>query len=214
MTKEKLDKFNKILNSGDLYNCYDPELLQYQSELVEKINEFNKTPETQAGHKKRDEILRESLGTYGEGLFILPPIYANFGLKHVHVGKNVFINFSAIFVDDGDIYIGDNVMFGPRVTVITAAHPISPKLRKHQLQFNKPVHIEKNVWIGANVSILPGVTIGENSVVGVGAVVTKDVPPNVIVVGNPAHILREITEEDDKFNDKRPIPQEILEKYR
>lgn len=214
MTKEKMDQINKIACSGEIYDSYDEELLEYQHQLVEKLNEYNRTPETKEGLIKRDEILKELLGTYGENIYIIPPIYANFGLKHVHVGKNVFINFDANFVDDTDIYIGDDTMIGPSVKIATAIHPISPKLRKYKLQYNKPVHIGKNVWIGAGAIILPGVTIGDNSIIGAGAVVTKSFEENSIIVGNPARLLRKITEEDDLYYDKKPIPEEILEKYK
>ena len=214
MTKEKIQEWDKIANSKEIYDCYDLELLAYQRELVNKLRELNLTPETDEGLKQREEILKEACGTYSEGLFIIPPIYANFGLKHVHFGKNVFVNFNCTFVDDADIYIGEGTMFGPSVNVITANHPISPTLRKYGLQYNKPIHIGKNVWVGAGAIILSGVTIGDNSVIGAGAVVTKDVPSNVIVVGNPARILREISKEDYLKCDKRDIPLEILDKYK
>ena len=214
MDKEKIKYWDSVANSTEIYNCLDEELLAYQRELVNKIREFNLTPETDEGLVIRDRILRENCGTYGEGLFILPPVYANFGLKHVHFGKNVFLNFGCTFVDDADIYVGDGTLFGPNVNIVTACHPISPKLREYGLQFNKQVHIGKNVWIGANATILPGVNIGDNSVIGAGAVVTKDIPSNVVAVGNPARVLRNITEEDLVKFDKRDIPQEILKKYK
>ena len=151
---------------------------------------------------------------YNEGLCILPPVYANFGLNHVFFGKNVFVNFNSTFVDDANIYIGDNTLIGPDVNIATAIHPISPTLRRYGLQYNKQVHIGNNVWIGANATILPGVTIGDNTIIGAGAVVTHDIPKNVIAVGNPAKILREITEEDYLYFDKKPIPKEILETYK
>ena len=175
---------------------------------------MNSTPETESGLKKRETILREIMGTYGEGLYIIPPIYANCGLSNVHVGKNVVINFNANLVDDGEIFIGDDCMIGPNCNIVTSVHPVSPKLRKHKLQFNKPVHIGNNVWLGAGVTVLPGIKIGDNSIVGAGSVVTHDVEPNTIVAGVPARLLRHITEEDDKFYDKGiTIPQVIIDKY-
>ncbi|MDF4604596.1 DapH/DapD/GlmU-related protein, partial [Vibrio parahaemolyticus] len=102
-------------------------------------------------------------------------------------------------VDDTYIYIGNSVMIGPNVTIATAGHPIEPDLRREVAQFNIPVHIEDNVWIGANSVVLPGVTIGENSVIGAGSVVTKDIPSNVVAVGNPCRVLREIGEHDREF---------------
>lgn len=181
---------------------------------MEKLNEFNRTPETGEGLKKRDEILRKICGTYGDDLYIIPPISANCGLTNVHFGKNVFVNFNANFVDDGEIFIGDDTMIGPNCNIATAVHPISPRLRRHKLQYNKPVHIGNNVWFGAGVTVLPGVTIGDNSIVGAGAVVIDDVPANVIAAGVPATIIREITPDDDiHYDGGKKIPREILDKY-
>ena len=214
ISKEKIEQFKIMQNSGEIYDCMDEEFINYQHELVQKIYEYNLTPETPDGIKKREEILRSALGTYGENLYIIPPIYANCGLSNVHVGINVVINFNCNFVDDGEIFIGDYCMIGPNCNIITANHPISPKLRKAGLQYNKPVRLENNVWLGAGVTILPGVTIGENSVIGAGSVVTKDIEPNSIAVGNPARVIRKITEQDDIFYDKnKKIPQDIIDKY-
>lgn len=123
------------------------------------------------------------------------------------------INFNCNFVDDGDIYIGDYCMIGPAVTIATAVHPISPNLRRHALQYNKPVTIGNNVWIGAGAIILPGITVGDNSIVGAGSVVTKNVDPDTIVVGNPAHSIRKITEKDYYFENGQKIPSDIIAKY-
>lgn len=214
ITKEKIEQFKKMQNSGELYNCMDEDFINYQHELVQKIYEYNLTPETPDGLKKREEILKSALGTYGENLYIIPPIYANCGLSNVHVGHDVVINFNCSFVDDGEIFIGDYTMIGPNCSIATAMHPISPKLRQAQFQYNKPVYIGKNVWLGANVTILPGVTIGDNSIVGAGSIVTKDIEPNCIVVGNPAKILRKITPEDNIYFDKgKKIPTKIVDKY-
>ena len=214
ISRDKIKEYRKMQNSGEIYDSVDDEFLAYQHELVQKLNVFNSTPETKSGLKKRETILREIMGTYGEGLYIIPPIYANCGLSNVHVGKNVVINFNANLVDDGEIFIGDDCMIGPNCNIVTSVHPVSPKLRKHKLQFNKPVHIGNNVWLGAGVTVLPGIKIGDNSIVGAGSVVTHDVEPNTIVAGVPARLLRHITEEDDKFYDKGiTIPQVIIDKY-
>ena len=214
--QKKLNRINDLLNSGDLYAGVDDELITYQHELVERLNQFNSTPDTPEGLKKREEILREALGTYGDGLYIIPPIYANWGLKNVHVGKNVIFNFNVCLVDDADIFIGDDCLIGPGSHIITAQHPISPMLRKGEdkLQYNKPIHLGNNVWLGAGVIVLPGVTIGDNSIVAAGSVVTHSVGSNVIVAGTPAKVLRQITEKDNQIYDgKKPIPEEIIEKY-
>lgn len=212
--KKKVQEFRKLALSGEIYDSVDPDWIEYQHEIVQRLYEFNNTPETSEGLKKRENILRDALGTYGENLYIIPPINANCGLTNVHVGKDVVINFNCNFVDDGEIFIGDNSLIGPGVTIATSIHPISPKLRRHVLQYNKSVRIGKNVWIGGGATILPGVTIGDNSIVGAGAVVVKDVEADTIVVGNPARPLRKITEKDDLYEGGKEIPHDILKKYK
>lgn len=214
MTKEQMKAYQDMANSGEIYDSMDDEFIKYQHIIVQRINEFNATPDTPEGLKQRDEILREAMGTYGDNLYIIPPIYANCGLTNVHVGKNVVINFNCTFVDDGEVFIGDDCMIGPGCNIATSVHPISPRLRKHKLQYNKPVHIGNNVWLGAGVTVLPGITIGDDSIVGAGSVVTKDVPAKAIVAGNPAKLIRMITEEDDYTYEKgKKISQEILDQY-
>ncbi|WP_125707448.1 sugar O-acetyltransferase [Companilactobacillus zhongbaensis] len=214
ISKEKLAEFKKVTSSGEIYDSADEDFLEYQHSLVQKIFEYNQTPETPQGLKDRDKILREVIGTYGDNLYILPPINANCGLYNANFGKDIFINYNCNFVDDGRISFGEDCMIGPNVTFATAAHPISPKLRLKKMQYNKPITIGKNVWIGASSTILPGVTIGDNAVVGAGSVVTKDVAANTIVVGTPARKLRDITEADDQYYDGgKEIPQEIRDKY-
>ena len=114
-------------------------------------------------------------------------------------GDNVYANFGLTMVDDTHIYVGDHTMFGPNVTVASAGHPVLPELREKAYQFNMPVHIGKNCWIGAGAVIVPGVTIGDNTVIGAGSVVTKDIPADVVAVGNPCRVLREIGEKDREY---------------
>lgn len=128
-----------------------------------------------------------------------PPFHANWGGRNVTFGRDVYANFNLTLVDDTAIPVGDCVMFGPNVTVATAGHSVHPELRRKQAQYNLPVEIGSNVWIGAGAVILPGVHIGENTMIGAGSVVTKDVPANVVAVGNPCRILREIGERDWKY---------------
>ena len=135
----------------------------------------------------------------GEDCYIEPPFHANWGGKHVHFGKCVYANFNFTAVDDTHIYVGDYTMFGPNVILATAGHPILPELRQEAYQYNMPVHIGKNCWLGAGVIVLPGVTIGDNTVIGAGSVVTKDIPSNVVAVGNPCRVLREINEHDKEY---------------
>jgi galactoside O-acetyltransferase len=190
--RQKDEQYHEMLNNGEMYDSVDDEFIAYQHELVQRLNEFNRTDETPEGLKERDEILKEICGTYGEDLYVIPPVSANCGLRHVHFGKRVVVNFSCCFVDDGDIFIGDDTMIGPNCTLATSIHPVSPRLRKYKIQRNKQIHIGRNVWLGAGAIILPGVTIGENAVVAAGAVVTKDVAPNTIVGGNPAKFIKNI----------------------
>ena len=158
-------------------------------------------------------MLKEMFAEIGEDCYIEPPFHANWGGKHVHFGKNVYANFNLTMVDDTHIYVGDYTMFGPNVTVATAGHPILPELREQAYQYNAPVRIGKNCWIGAGALILPGVTIGDNSVIGAGSVVTKDIPSNVVAVGNPCRVLRSISNHDREFYFKnRQIDWSEIEK--
>ena len=142
--------------------------------------------------------MKEMFAEVGENCYIESPFYSNFGGGHIHFGKGIYCNFGCTFVDDTHIYVGDYTMFGPNVVVATAGHPLLPELREQGYQYNIPVHIGKNCWLGAGVLVMPGVTIGDNSVIGAGSVVTHDIPANVIAAGNPCRVLREISEEDKK----------------
>ena len=148
---------------------------------------------------KRFAKLQDMFAEIGEGSYIEPPLHANFGGKHVHFGKNVYANYNLTMVDDSHIYVGDNTMIGPNVTIATAGHPIDPALRDVQAQFNMEVHIGRNVWLGGGCVLLPGVSIGDNTVIGAGSIVTKDIPANVVAYGNPCRVIREIGEHDRKY---------------
>ena len=185
------------LHSGDIYNPSDDTIFEEQIKCLDRLYDFNATRPTEL--EKRAEMLKEMLAEVGENCYIEPPFHSNWGGKHVHLGKNVYFNFNATLVDDTHIYIGDCTMLGPNVVIATAGHPILPELREKALQYNLPVHIGKNCWLGAGVIVLPGVTIGDNTVIGAGSVVTKDIPANVVAVGNPCKVLREINEHDREF---------------
>lgn len=185
------------MHSGDLYDPYDKEIFEEQMLLLNRLYDFNQTRPTELD--KREIMLKEMFAEIGEGCYIEPPLHTNLGGKHVHFGNNVYANFNLTLVDDTHIYIDDNTMIAPNVVIATASHPILPSLRKKGLQFNMPVHIGKNCWIGAGALILPGVSIGDNTVIGAGSVVTKDIPANVVAVGNPCKVLREISEHDRQF---------------
>lgn len=185
------------LHSGELYFPEDEDIVTEQQTCLERLYDFNNTRPSEG--EKRRKMLKEMFAEIGDDCYIEPPFHANWGGRHVHFGKNVYANFNLTLVDDTHIYIGDYTMLGPNVTVASAGHPILPALRQKAYQYNMPVHIGKNCWLGAGVIVLPGVTIGDNSVIGAGSVVTKDIPPNVVAVGNPCRILRKIGTHDEKF---------------
>ena len=185
------------MHTGELYLPGDVEIMKEQQICLDKLYDYNMTRPTES--EKRQELLKEMFAEIGEDCYIEPPFHANWGGKHVHFGKCVYANFNFTAVDDTHIYVGDYTMFGPNVILATAGHPILPKLRQEAYQYNMPVHVGKNCWLGAGVIVLPGVTIGDNTVIGAGSVVTKDIPSNVVAVGNPCRVLREINEHDKKY---------------
>ena len=185
------------VKSGDLYLPGDEEIMREQLSYLDKLYDFNNTRPTELA--KRDEMLKDMFAEIGEDCYIEPPFHANWGGHNVHFGKCVYANFGLTMVDDSDIYVGDFTMFGPNVVVATAGHPILPELREKAYQYNMPVHIGRNCWIGAGVVIVPGITIGDNTVIGAGSVVTKDIPSDVVAVGNPCKVLREINDHDREF---------------
>ncbi|MGF1696282.1 sugar O-acetyltransferase [Vibrio kyushuensis] len=184
------------LHGQKVYFCDDETLANEQMKCLDRLYDFNLTRPTEGD--KRLEIMKTLFAEVGENCYLEPPLRANWGI-HTHLGKNVYANFNLTLVDDTHIYIGDYVMIGPNVTIATAGHPIDPDLRRDIAQFNIPVAIGNNVWIGANSVVLPGVTIGENTVIGAGSVVTKDIPANVVAVGNPCRVLRDIGEHDKEY---------------
>ena len=197
------------LHSGEIYDPMEADVLSVQYPCLEKQYDYNLTrPGEQA---RRAALLREMFAEIGEGCWIEPPLHANWGGHFVHLGRNVYANFGLTLVDDTHIYIGDNCMFGPNVVIATAGHPVLPELRERGLQYNMPVRIGRNCWIGAGALIMPGVTVGDNTVVGAGSVVTKDLPANVVAAGNPCRVLRPVGERDREFyfRDRR-IPPELL----
>ena len=196
------------MHTCELYFPNDEEIMKEQMRCLEKQYDYNQTHPFES--EKRNALLKEMFAEIGENCYIEPPLHANWAGHHVHFGKGVYANFNLTLVDDTHIYVGDHTMFGPNVTIATAGHPILPELRVHGLQYNAPVHIGKNCWIGAGAVILPGITIGDNVVIGAGSIVTKDLPDNVIAVGNPCRILREVNEHDREyyFKDRRISPED------
>lgn len=185
------------LHTGELYLPNDEEIMKEQLKKLDRLYDFNMTRPTELD--KREALLKEMFAEIGEGCYIEPPLHANFGGGHVHFGKNIYANFNLTLVDDTHIYVGDYTMFGPNVTVATAGHPILPELRRQGYQYNAPVHIGENCWIGAGALIMPGITIGDHTVIGAGSVVTKDIPSGVVAVGVPCRVLREINEHDKVY---------------
>ncbi|MEZ8543822.1 sugar O-acetyltransferase [Vibrio splendidus] len=195
------------MHSQDVYYCDDVDLVAEQTQCLEVLYDFNHARPSEGD--KRQQIMKQLFAEVGEGCYIEPPLNANWG-RHTHLGDNVYVNFNLTLVDDTDVFIGDNVMIAPNVTIATGTHPISPELRLKAAQFNVPVRIGNNVWLGAHTVVLPGVTIGENSVIGAGSIVTKDIPANVVAVGNPCRVVREINERDREYYHKdRRIPDEL-----
>ena len=183
--------------AGLIYDPGEETIAQDQLEIQDKLWEFNQLKPSQL--EEKEKYMKENFAECGEGCFIELPLHANWGGKHVHMGNYVYANTNLTLVDDGHIYIGDKVMFGPNVVVATANHPINAELRGRGLQYNKDVYIGENTWIGAGVVIVPGIKIGKNVIIGAGSIVTKDIPDNVVAVGNPCKVIREVGEHDREY---------------
>ena len=199
----------EMLHGGGLYRSDEAALLNEQTACLERLYDFNATRPSEG--EKREALLKEMFAELGENCYIEPPLRSNWGGRHVHFGKNVYANFNLTLVDDTHIYVGDYTMIGPNVTLATAGHPLLPALREEVYQFNLPLRIGRNCWLGAGVIVLPGITIGDNTVVGAGSVVTRDLPSGVVAAGNPCRVLREIGERDRLYywRDKRILPQTL-----
>ena len=195
-------------HSGMIYHPMDDEVLRDQLGYMDALREYEAIP--RVDQEARFAKLKEMFAEVGEGTYVESPFYANFGGRHVHLGKYVYTNFGVTFVDDTHIYIGDYTMLAPNVVIATGSHPIDPDLRRRGLQYNLPVRIGNNCWLGAGVIVLPGVTIGDDTVIGAGSVVTKDIPSGVVAVGNPCRVLRPVGEHDKHYyHHDRPIPKEV-----
>lgn len=180
------------MNSGEIY-YENAEISAEQAHYRDLLFQFNHTLPSKTAEKQ--EILKALLGSFGEGSYIEGPFSANWG-KNTYFGKKVYANSHLTLVDDTKITIGDFVMMGPNVTLCTGTHPLPATLRKKAAQYNLPVVIEENVWLGAGVTVLPGVTIGKNSVIGAHSLVTKDIPANMIAYGSPCQVIRPLPKEE------------------
>lgn len=186
------------------YNCHSEEIRGHCEKTNELFFEYNQTPPS--NREKRESIIRTAFGKVGKHPWIEAPFQCDIGFT-IQVGDNLFVNHNCVFLDGGGITIGNNVLIGPHVGIYTPEHAFDPMLRAQGYEISRPVVICDNVWIGGGVSILGGVTIGENSIIGAGSVVTHDIPANVIAVGNPCRVLRPISEEDKKNHG--PSPEEM-----
>lgn len=191
-----MTEYEKMVK-GLIYDPSDQEIVREQIQYQDKLWEFNQLKPSQ--YSEKTKFMKEMFAECGDNCYIELPLRANWGCHHVHLGNGIYANSNLTIVDDGHVYIGDKVMLGPNVTIATANHPIEPTLRAKGLQYNKDVYIGENTWIGAGVIIVPGVRIGKNTVIGGGSVVTKDIPDNVVAVGNPCRVLREISDHDKKY---------------
>jgi galactoside O-acetyltransferase len=188
------------MEAGLIYDCGSDEIMPEQMQYQDALWRFNHMGPSE--FEERQELMKEIFAECGENTFLQGPVNSNWGGRHVHLGSNIYANFNLTLVDDGHIYIGDWAQFGPNVTLTTAGHPVLPELRTGYgtvLQFNKDIHIGENAWLGAGVTVLPGVTIGEGAVIGAGSVVTRDIPANVVAVGNPCRVMREIGDRDREY---------------
>ena len=191
-----MTEYEKMVK-GIIYNPGDEEIMSEQVQYQDKLWEFNQLKPSQYAEKMK--YMKEMFAECGDNCYIELPFRANWGGHNVHFGNGIYANFNLTIVDDGQVYVGDKVMFGPNVVIATANHPIDPTLRAKGLQYNKDVYIGENTWIGAGVIIVPGVRIGKNTVIGGGSIVTKDIPDNVVAAGNPCRVLREVNEHDKKY---------------
>ena len=185
------------MEKGLIYDPADREIMAEQVPFQDRLWAFNQLKPSDYEEKQR--YMREVFASCGDNCYIELPFRANWGGHHVHFGSGIYVNFNLTLVDDGHIYIGDQVMIGPNVTITTANHPIDAELRGRGLQYNKDVHIGDNAWIGAGVIVVPGVRIGRNAVIGAGSIVTRDIPDDVVAVGNPCRVLRGVSERDRAF---------------
>ena len=179
--------------AGDLYIADDPEIGEASTAALDLMTAYNATSVRQA--PLRRQLLERLLGSIGEGTEIRPPLYLDYG-THLRIGARCFANFGLVALDVAAITIGDDVQIGPNVQLLTPTHPVDPEPRRQKWEAAPPITIGNTVWLGGGVIVLPGVTIGDNTVVGAGSVVTKDLPADVVAVGNPARVVKTLAAAD------------------
>ena len=188
--------------SGKPYKSFGEELLGERQYAKEFVFDFNNSRPAEIG--TRNDIVKKLFGKTGKTFFIEPPFRCDYGYN-IEIGENFYANYNCIILDCAKVIIGDNVLFAPNVSLYTAGHPIHYTIRNHEIEYAFPITIGNNVWIGGNVVINPGITIGENTVIGAGSIVTKNIPANVIAVGNSCKVLRQISDEDKLYYFKNLI---------
>jgi maltose O-acetyltransferase len=179
--------------SGELYLADDPELVAERTHAGELLDRYNRTRHGE--QEKRDRLLRELFGEVGEGAVVRAPLYCEYG-SQITIGAGAFVDRDCILIDAAPITIGPHCRLGPRVQLLTAGHPVNPGARRAGLQHAEAITLGENVWLGGAAIVLPGITIGDDTAVGAGAVVTTDLPARIVAVGNPARIVRELGDED------------------
>ncbi|WP_413353947.1 sugar O-acetyltransferase [Microbacterium sp. 1P06AB] len=179
--------------AGELYIADDPESARIARKAVVLSDAYHRA--VIAGEEGARGILSDLVGTLGPDVEIKPPLFVDYG-ENIHVGARTFINYNLTALDVAPIVIGEDCQLGPNVQLLTPTHPIAPQPRRDKLEAAKPITLGDNVWLGGGVIVCPGVTIGDNSVIGAGSVVTRDIPANVVAVGNPARVIREIGDDD------------------
>lgn len=189
------DEKEKML-SGQPYKAFGEVLLSERQHAKELLFDFNNLRPTEI--EKRNEIIKKLFGKTKSTFFIEPPFRCDYGYN-IEIGENFYSNYNLIILDCGKVIIGDNVLIAPNVGIYTAGHPLHYEPRYEGYEYAIPIIIGNNVWIGGNVIINPGVKIGDNSVIGAGSVVTKDIPADVVAVGNPCKVLKQITDNDKLF---------------
>jgi maltose O-acetyltransferase len=175
--------------AGELYRADDPELVADRQRARVLCARFNDLGEAEVGLRR--EVLGQLLGELGADVDILPTFRCDYG-RQISIGERSFVNYDCIFLDTAEIRVGRDCQFGPRVQLLTPTHPIDPATRRAGWEAGEPITVGDNVWLGGGATVCPGVTIGADTVVGAGAVVTRDLPPAVVAVGSPARVIREI----------------------
>ena len=194
-----MKEIDKML-SGFLYQASDETLSIMRDQAKNLMYDYNQLRPNE--HQKKDAILHKLLGQMGKNIYINQPLYVDYG-KHIAIGNDFFANYDCTLLDVAHITIGKNVMFGPKVSLLTATHPLDKTIRNEQYEYGLPITIKDDVWIGGNVVVNPGVTIGSGVVVGSGSVVTKDLPDDTLCYGNPCRAIRKLTDDDKVYWEKQ-----------